>query len=571
MKHSDTAQPRTPRRRPSPWAAALMWGLPLLLIIPNAVLDCTEVAYTMLDRIVNLALPAGVYLLLLAAFRRQGITALCLVPVMVLCAFQIVLLFLYGESIIAIDMFLNVATTNPGEAGELLANLVGAILVVCALYLPPIALAVVLTVKGAGASKASRLAAAVAGLALTAVGVACIVAVGLRGEAYRADRRLFPVNVISNLCEAVHRTERTEAFFRASAAFEHHAVDTRPDSAAEVYVLVIGETSRAGNWQLNGYDRPTNPRLSRREGLVSCPRVLSESNTTHKSVPLMMSHLDADRFADSIYCSKSVIEAFNEAGYATAWLSNQQRNGALIDFYGDEASEVCFLKDRGKQHFDSELCPLLADFLRRNAGRKVFAVLHTYGSHFNYRDRYPADGERFRPCGSMEAEADNRPSLINAYDNTILYTDAVLDSIIAAVEADGRRAAVLYVADHGEDIFDDSRGRFLHASPTPTYWQLHVPMVMWMSEGYRCAYPDRYAALRANAARNVSSSRSVFHTLLSAAGVAAPCLRPDAALTSASYTEPRRVFLNDYDEAVPLASSGLRSPDIAALAARRIF
>ena len=57
---------------------------------------------------------------------------------------------------------------------------------------------------------------------------------------------------------------------------------------------------------------------------------------------------------------------------------------------------------------------------------------------------------------------------------------------------------MLYVSDHGEDIFDDSRLRFLHASPTPTYWQLHVPIVLWMSDSFKDAHPEKYRAAEAN-------------------------------------------------------------------------
>ena len=110
-----------------------MWVLPVLLIIPNVALDITEQYYSVAARIANVALPAGIYLLLMAWSRKAGRTALLLIPVMVLCAFQIVLLYLYGESIIAIDMFLNVVTTNAHEAGELLRNLGEAIAVVCLL------------------------------------------------------------------------------------------------------------------------------------------------------------------------------------------------------------------------------------------------------------------------------------------------------------------------------------------------------------------------------------------------------------------------------------------------------
>lgn len=551
-------------------ATALMWAFPLLLIVPCVVLDITEIQYSVPVKTVNILLPAGLWLLLMSVWSNVGRTAVLLLPVAVLCAFQIVLLFLYGESIIAVDMFLNVATTNVNEVSELLLNLGAAIVVVCLLYLPPVVVGGFLWYGGCRVDIRRRRPVLFTGAAVFAAGLLCAAVAACSPAGFRPCRTLFPVNVLSNIVTATHRTMLTESYKEASDGFRFNASDGRPDSGREIYLLVIGETSRADNWQLNGYERSTNPRLSARAGLVSCTKAMSESNTTHKSVPLLMSNLDSQCFGDSIYRSKGVIAAFDEAGYSTAWLSNQQRNGALIDFFGQEADTVCFLNDDGKMHYDMELCAPLASIIDSNKQGKLFVVLHTYGSHFNYMERYPAQYNVFVPDNSAEASPENRDALVNAYDNSVLYTDAVLDSLISIAGNAGCPAALVYLADHGEDIFDDSRKRFLHASPTPTYWQLHVPVLVWMSDGYRARYPQKYAAAVVNSGKNVSSSRSAFHTLMSLAGVDAPCYNPEAAVTETAYAEPRRIYLNDYNEAVDFRHSGLRDYDFAQMKARRI-
>ena len=546
-----------------------MWVTPMLLIIPNIWLDLTE-TYTYAEKTAGILLPLGIYLLLLAAWRRNPVTTLCLIPVMVLCAFQIVLLFLYGESIIAIDMFLNVLTTNVHEATELLRNLSVAIAVVCIIYLPPIITAIIGTIKKWELDRDQRHAGLVAGAAVTAAGAAACIWCILQPGGYAPQRRLFPVNVTSNIFTAAERTMLSDNYYSTSEPFSFGSVDSRPDDGPEVYLLVIGETARADNWEINGYSRPTNPRLSRRSGLISYPKALSESNTTHKSVPLLMSHLDAASFGDSIYQVRSIIDAFGEAGYTTLWISDQQRNGSLIDFFGSRADHAHFLTDDKLGHQDMELCGYLRDELDSLAGRKLFIVLHTYGSHFNYKERYSAPYAVFGPEGSAEASVGNRPGLINAYDNTIVYTDAVLDSIMTTVEQTGHPAALLYLSDHGEDIFDDSRHRFLHASPTPTFWQLHVPMLIWMSESYRKIHLDEYAAAKANQYLDVSSSRSTFHTLTEMAGLRTRVLDPSASLASRSYAPGPRLYLNDYNEGIPLRESGLKASDFRQLDSRGI-
>ncbi len=567
MKRSDNT---TPHVKGQTAAAVLLWLLPVILVIPNVVLNFTEISYTGLDKLINVVLPMGCYLVLCSLSGKIGRTGLFFIPLMFLCAFQIVLLLLYGESIIAIDMFLNLATTNSNEVSEVLDNLGGAIALVCLLYLPVIGYSVYLTVCRYRSSAESRKYSMFVGVVLALCGAVCLVFVHFDDEGYKADRKLFPVNVMSNFFQAIHRSRLTVEYPETSADFSFEASDSRAGSQPEIYVMIIGETSRAGNWQLNGYDRPTNPRLSERANLFSFGKVLSESNTTHKSVPLMMSHLSSAHFSDSIYRTKGIIEAFAEAGYSTGWFSSQKRNHSLIDFFGEEADESVFITDDGEAHYDIELCSCLDNFLNRHNGRKCFVVLHTYGSHFNYKERFGEEYDYFRSDGPCTASKNNREHLVNAYDNSLRAVDAMIDSVIAIVDARAVAAAVVYAADHGEDIFDDSRERFLHASPTPTYYQLHVPMLVWFSDTYRDKYPDKCGAVAANVDKNISTSRSMSHTLLSLAGVESPVYDAEAAVSEQCYTEPVRQYLNDYNEAVPLIKSGLRKQDFNAFDRRKI-
>ena len=359
-----------------------MWAIPLLLIVPNILLDITE-PYTMPEKAVNALLPLGVYLLIMSLWHRNAIAAMSLIPVMILAAFQIVLLFLYGESIIAIDMFLNVLTTNIHEASELLNNLGIAILTVLVLYLPAIVLSIIALCRRMCLSEHERKAGLAVGGTVTALGVAILLVAACSAHGYNAARRLFPLNVTCNMLTATERFEAAKNYFTNSENYSFNAKKSVSDSIPPVFVLVIGETSRADNWQLNGYSRPTNPRLCRRDGIVSFPRTLSESNTTHKSVPLLMSAFDSNTFADSAYCSRSIIDAFAEAGFSTIWLSNQQRNNSLIEFFGSRAGTVKFLNDDGDKHLDMELVSCLASALDSIGCRPVFAAMHTYGSHFN--------------------------------------------------------------------------------------------------------------------------------------------------------------------------------------------
>ena len=204
----------------------------------------------------------------------------------------------------------------------------------------------------------------------------------------------------------------------------------------------------------------------------------------------------------------------------------------------------------------------LSDFISNNPDGRLFIVLHTYGSHFNYRERYPDSNSVFKPDNATDADKNNRNELVNAYDNTIAYTDCLLDSVIRRIEREHCNAALVYTSDHGEDIFDDSRERFLHASPTPTYYQVHVPFIVWTSDEYATCYPETVSQAFANRDKNVSSSKSVFNTLIDLAGLSTSYADKYCSLVSDAYHEPRRIYLNDYNESVELVKSGFKEQDI---------
>lgn len=539
----------------------LSWLFPVLLLIPNIALAITE-QDPVLAKVTDIILPLGIYYTIIGLSTSVGLTVICSLPLMIFAAFQIVLLYLYGESIIAIDMFLNVVTTNTKEVSELLGNLIIAIFTVVIIYLPPIIWGSCLVYKHKKCNRSTTRQCLKTGIGMSAIGLLLMVSCYISIDQYSVRRDIFPVNVIANMIEAINRTIDTNNYSTTSTGYSFDARSTHPDSIKEVYVLVIGETSRADNWQIFGYKRQTNPRLSHRSNLIIFPKTLSESNTTHKSVPMLLSALTAATFGDSIYYTKSIEEAFNEAGYSTAFFSNQRRNHSFIDFFGQQAELADFIKDEKDDAYDFDLVSRLKQYISSAPSDKLFITLHCYGSHFNYRERYKDDARIFTPDNATEATSENRQQLVNAYDNTIVYTDALLDEIISQLEQLHIPTALVYTSDHGEDIFDDERQRFLHASPTPTFNQIHVPLIIWTSSEYNDIFSDNVNAAEANQNKNVSSSRSVFNTMLSLSGVKSSKYDYKADLCSPSYSETPRIYLNDYNEAVSLLKAGFRNQDI---------
>lgn len=549
------------------------------LAVPNVALCFTE-HMPLLACVANVVLPVAVYTLLMALSRNTGRQVWRMFLLIFFAAFQIVLLYLYGRGVIAVDMFLNLVTTNPGEAMELLNNLIPAVGTVFVLYIPLLTLAAISwahhrkeDILFLRRARKISLWGAVAGVIAI---ITCYVAYPKDGDFdYRAEDHVYPANIFYNLYLAVGESCRTSSYCDNVASYRFNATSTRDKDTTEVYVLVIGETARADNFQLYGYGRPTNPLLCGTDGLIVFSHVLSQSNTTHKSVPMLLSAASAENHS-RLYREKGLVAAFREAGFHTSFISNQLPNHSFIDFFGSEADDFIFIRETGDSDgktediaastSDERLLPYVERILQKHR-RKELIVLHTYGSHFNYRDRYPQSSAAFLPDTPTEAEAKNRPQLLNAYDNTIRQTDHILHSIIALLHKTGVQAAMLYTSDHGENIFDDKRERFLHASPYPSCHGIHVPLLIWTSEAYRHAHPAIVDAFERNRQKDVQSNASVFPTMLDIAGIRTKTVEDvmPLSLANKSYKCGTRHYLNDHNRSVTLRQAGLDDIDFQCL------
>lgn len=537
-----------------------------VLLIPNLFLCFTE-PMPWLGRVALMVVPAALWMGVLTLSRRPGIPLWCLFPILILGAFQLVLLYLFGNSIIAVDMFLNVATTNSGEAMELLGKLAPAIAAVVVIYVPTLILGVMSIRTADRLTPVFRRRQRRWAVVLFAVGAVAVLGARWQDPHYRVKLDLWPANVAYNLKLAVERWDRSDRYAETSRYFTFEAQAQHPDSVREVYVMVVGETSRALNWQLYGYDRPTNPRLSHMQRLVCFRDVLTQANATHKSVPIMLSAASAEDF-DIIYSQKSIFTAFQEAGFYTAFFSNQLPNRSFIDYFGAQADTTLFLKAnqqaKGEEYnpYDGVLLRKVDGLLADTSLRKLFIVLHTYGSHFDYQERYPVNDIYFRPASYESVGPDKRDILLNAYDNSIRETDKLLADLIERLQALPQTASVVvYASDHGEDLYDDRRNRFLHASPVPTYYQLHIPCLMWFSPQYNTLFPTAYAQAREHSGMPMTTN-VIFHTLLEVAGVETPYRRDSLAVTSPRFTVTPRHYLNDHNQPETLDQVGFKPLDV---------
>lgn len=521
------------------------------LMLPACVLIFTE-GYSLLRALSAVLLPTGFYLLWSVAHKRSGMMICWGLLWFILAALQLVLLYMFGNSIIAVDMFTNLFTTNSNEAGELLGSIWAMVLFVVVLYVPVLALAVHSLRQGFTIAPATRRTAAMVGAVMIAAGCATM------------QFNVFPFNVVENIYRSFDEFVQVRRYPTSSADFEFKAKYYKTAPQREIYVMVIGEAARAANWQLYGYERQTNPLLSGEDDVVVYRNVVTQCNATHKSVPLILSSVSADNHSE-IYKRRGIVQLYKEAGFRTLVVSCQAPNHGLIEMMCDEADQTIYMNGLND---GAMLEPLRAAIVEDSSD--LFVVLHSYGSHFNYRERYPDAFSRYTPDDDVSILKKNRERMVNAYDNSIIYTDWFLSEVINTLRDANACSAMFYCADHGEDLYDDHRGRFLHSSPTITYYQAHVVCLGWYSEAWQAHYPEKAAAAVANSMAP-ASTHSVFHTVAQLAPIESEYITSEVSLVSDDFDySVERHYLDDHCNAQRYGDMGMRESDWAQFAIKGI-
>lgn len=268
-----------------------------------------------------------------------------------------------------------------------------------------------------------------------------------------------------------------------------HAAGGKPP----LLVLVLGETGRSGNFGLNGYGRDTTPALARLD-VASLRNVWSCGTSTAASVPCMFSHLGREAYGSRQHDSENLLDVLQHAGLAVLWIDNQsgckgvcERVPHLSTATGPDPAlcpggaclDMVMLQD-----LDERIAALPAE--RRARG--VVVVMHQMGSHGPaYGKRSPPEAKRFLPeCTSAQLQDCGTQGLVNAYDNSIAYTDQFLAATIGWLQrhADASTAMV-YLADHGESLGENNL--YLHGLPyavAPDV-QKHVPWITWLSADWQ--------------------------------------------------------------------------------------
>ena len=281
-------------------------------------------------------------------------------------------------------------------------------------------------------------------------------------------------------------------------------------------VVVAGETARAANFSLGGYGRETNPELKTKD-IFYFGNTTSCGTATAVSLPCMFSvYTRADYSHRRGLETENLLDVLAHAGIAVEWWDNNTGSKKIAA----RARERSLVEGGNPRDCSGGECrdQVLLDALDAWIGSvkaDTVLVLHQIGSHGpSYWLRYPEAFRRFRPdCRSAEFSDCTREEIVNAYDNTIAYTDHILAGVIDRLQkAEGSLdVSMLYMSDHGESLGEF--GLYLHGAPyvIAPGEQTHVPFVLWLGKDAKAAYSG--ACLDAETAKPQSHD-TLFHTVL---------------------------------------------------------
>lgn len=305
------------------------------------------------------------------------------------------------------------------------------------------------------------------------------------------------------------------------------AVIPPSDVDRELVIMVVGETARADRFSLNGYQRETNPQLSKLK-VVNFTNFRACGTSTAVSVPCMFL-LDgqASAASEKITTDENLLDVLQRSNVNILWRDNNSDSKGVAnrvtfqDYKSPKTNTICDIECR-----DEGMLVGLQEFIDSHPKGDILIVLHQMGNHGPaYFRRYPAAFEKFKPaCKDSDLSRCSREEIGNAYDNAILYTDHFLAKTIELLRKNDNKfeTSLFYVSDHGESLGEN--GLYLHGLPKAIApdAQLHIPALMWFGSNFRDA---NIPVLRTKTGERFTHS-NVFHTLLGIFEVETAVYRP---------------------------------------------
>ncbi|KAA8997402.1 kdo(2)-lipid A phosphoethanolamine 7''-transferase [Affinibrenneria salicis] len=300
-----------------------------------------------------------------------------------------------------------------------------------------------------------------------------------------------------------------------------------PSGIDDTYVIfIIGETTRWDHMGILGYERDTTPKLSKEKNLVAFRGHSCDTATKLSMRCMFVREGGAENNPQRTLKEQNVFAVLKRLGFSSELFAMQSEvwfyNSIDADNYAFREMIASEKRNDGKTVDDMLLVNELDESLERYPKGKHLVVLHTKGSHYLYSMRYPRSFARYQPeCMGVDS-ACSRAQLINAFDNSVLYTDSFIDSVIDQVR--DKKALVFYSSDHGESIDDN-----YHFHGTPREMappeQFRSPVIVWASDTFLADSNNRSAFERLQSRQRtgrVFRHEELFDSILGCLGYTSP-------------------------------------------------
>ena len=353
-----------------------------------------------------------------------------------------------------------------------------------------------------------------------------------------------PYNVIYQTINAVKELNKRKMILRANLVDLGAQRDVV--SNKEVYILAIGESLRYDNLSLNGvYPRSTTPKLERMDNLLLFHDYYSQACLTMYSVPQLITRATPEDY-DLSFQERSIIEPFRECGFKTYTIVSSTNLLAYEKYLSSGVDSLIIVSnvvDKGEIISGDKSMAAIVDSLITQHD-KVFIMMQFYGNHSfftNYEPEFDVYKPNINTCTEDEKQLSDS-LLINAYDNSILYTDYILESIINAINKKDVTSAMLFVSDHGEYITKDGAGHGGNCKPYKE--EYHVPLIFWWSEAYDLQYPEKVEEATKNTYAKINGD-NVFYSVCDMADIVIDSIynEPTWSIFSSKFKEHTRFIL----------------------------
>lgn len=339
---------------------------------------------------------------------------------------------------------------------------------------------------------------------------------------------------------------------------ENSAVAVALDQAdtPQTYVVIIGESLTRRHMGIYGYARDTTPELTAMGNeLTVFEDVVSARAQTQPSLREALTQAGSDSPLD-VSDALSIVDMANKAGFKTWWISNQQPLRHTLSAIAAMADETQFISNDFKgvqvRRFDGFLLPYIDKALNDHAAKKAIFI-HLMGSHLQYANRYPDEFRRFTDAAVHGYTTDlsaKQIDYINAYDNSVAYTDFVVSSVFKTLKETAARSnaisAALFFSDHGEEVFD-TKDFVGHGPDRVSRGMVEIPFIAWTSSQYRQRRPFQFANIENNLDKPYLLD-DAFHTMVELMGMETTLLHKSRSLASENYqAKPRLIYGKDYD------------------------